>query len=265
MRYTLVVSLAVAAALLALYVSFIGVFVGANLLATATTLELGIFGLQFVKVATVVSFRRLRNWPAANIVDILGAELVVLLPGLVISDLYLGFQTAPSFMIQILLSWIAGVAVFATPFAIYRLTRAMLRGEVLLAVLPSAVFLSEFMILLIAGANTTAVSGLGLPGLSRAILLVGAGASPVGAQVAGATTLAPLAIFYVSLLLYALAPLESAQWARLKGFAALALLATVVTYGSAYAASWLAVSLTYIVLPCALVTAGLMWWVTREA
>jgi len=264
-KYSLVVSLAAAAALLVLYVTFIEVFVGTNLLAAATTLELGVFFLQFIKLAAVVSVKKLRNWPTVNLVDILGAELVILLPGLVLSNLYFGFQAAPSLMVQILVAWIAGMAVFATPFATYRLARAMIHGEVLLAVLPSAVFLSEFIVLLIAGANATATSGLGFSGLSRAMLLVGAGSSTVGAQVAGVTALPPLAVLYVSLLLYALAPSDTGQWTRLRSFAALALLATVVTYGGAYAASWFAVSLTYVVLPSTSVTAALIWWVTREA
>jgi hypothetical protein len=264
-KFNLIVSLAAAAALLALYVSFVEVFIGANLLAAATAVELGVFFLQFVKIATVVSVKRLRNWPAVNLVDILGAELVILLPGLVISDLYLGFQGAPSLMVQTLLAWIAGVAVFATPFATYRLARSMIRGEALLAVLPSAVFLSEFVLLLVAGANAAAAAGLGLPGLSRAILLVGAGVGTAGAQVPGATALPPLVVLYVSLLLYALAPSEAGQWTRLRGFAALALLATVVTYAGAYAASWFALGLAYIVLPPTLVSAALIWWVTREA
>jgi len=263
-KYILVVSLAAAAALLALYVTFVEVFISADFLAAATTLELGVFFLQLVKLAAVMSVRKFRNWPTVNLVDILGAELVILLPGLAISDLYLGFQAAPSLMVQILVAWIAGMAVFATPFATYRLARAMIHGEALLVVLPSAVFLSEFIVLLVAGTNSTATSGLGLSGLSRAILMMGAGAQ-VGAQIEGATVLPLLVVLYISLLLYALAPIDSGQWTRLRGFAALALLATVVTYGGAYAASWFAVSLAYIVLPSTLVTAALIWWVTREA
>jgi hypothetical protein len=263
-KYTTVVSLAAAAALLALYVSFVDVFVGANLLAGATTLEFGIFFLQFIKVVSILAVKKLRNAPTVNLVDILGAELVVLLPGLVISDLYLGFAAAPSLMVQILLAWIAGVGAFATPLAAYRLARAMMRGEVLLAILPSAVFFSEFMILLVAGANAAAASGLGLAGLSRAMLLVGAGINTVGAQVAGLTALPPLGILYVSLLLYALSPGDGGQPSRLRSVAAFALLATLATYAGAYAASWFAVSLAYIVLPPALLGSAIVWWVTRE-
>jgi len=264
MRYGLIVSLAAAAALLAIYVSFVAVLVGANLLTGATTLELGIFFLQFVKVVVIVSVKRLRNFPTVNIIDILGAELVILLLGLVISDLFLGVTAAPPLMVQVLLAWIAGIGTFATPFAIYRLAKAMSRGEVLLAVLPSAIFLSELMVLLVAGANASASTGLGLAGLSRAVLLVGAGINTVGAQVAGLTTLPPLVILYVSLLLYALSQGGSVGSGRIRGLAALGVLATAVAYVAAYGASFFALSLTYIVLPPTLFTAGLMWWLTRE-
>jgi hypothetical protein len=264
MKYGLVVSLAAAAALLALYVNFVEVFVQANLLQGATTLELGIFALQFAKIVTIVSVKPLRNSASAFIIDILGAELVVFLPALVIGNLYFGVQSAPTLMVQILLGWIAGVAAFGTPFATYRLAKAMIQGDNLVVVLPSGVFLSELMILLVAGANSAAASGLGLAGLSRAILLVGAGGSTVGAQVAGVTALPPLAILYVSLLLYALAPGEEGQLDRLRSLAGLALLATAVTYAGTYAASLLSLTMTYLVLPPTLLAVTLMWWATRE-
>ena len=204
MRYTLTVSLAGSAALLALYVNFAEVFVRSDLLKGATTLELGIFLLQFFKVVAISAVRQLRSSPSATVIDIFGAELVVLLPSLVIGNLYFGDAAAPGLMVQILLAWIAGVMTFGTPLATYRLARAMVRGESLVSVLPSAVFLSELMILLVAGANAAAASGMGLAGLSRSILLAGTGVAQAGAQVAGATTLPPLVILYVSLLLYAL-------------------------------------------------------------
>ncbi|GEM_PF-6662311 len=265
MKYGLVVPLAAAAALLALYLNFVLVFVQANLLRGATTLELGIFALQAVKIAAAVGVRQIRNAPIVNVVDILGAELVILLPVLVISDLAFGDVSAPGVMVQILLGWIAGATAFGTPFATYRLTRSMIRGGSLVTILPGAVFLSEVMVLLVAGANSASASGLGLEGLSRAILLVAAGVAAVGAQVAGSTALPPLVILYVSLLLYAVAPGDSGQGGRIRTLLALALLATAVTFGVTYAASQLGVPLTYIVLPPALLTVTLAWWATREA
>lgn len=265
MRSGLILALAAGFSLLALYVSFVSTFLQANLLAGATVLELSIFTLQLLKVAVIASIKRLRNSPAAVILDILGAELVVLLTALAIVYVYPGIQSAPSLMTQILLAWIAGVATFGTPFAAYRLAKSMLGGESLVGVLPSAVFLSEFMILLTAGANAASVSGNGLPDFTRAMLLVGAGVSTAGGQVTAATALPPLVILYISLLLYALALGESEGPSRLKGLAALALFATAVTYTAAYTASAFAVSLTYVVLPPTLVTVVLMWWGIREA
>lgn len=265
MRSGLLLALTAGVSLIALYANFVSTFVQANLLAGATALELSIFTLQFLKVCVIASIKRLRDFPASIILDIFGAELVILLAALAVGYVYPGIQSAPSLMSQILLSWIAGVATFGTPFAAYRLARAMLGGETLVSVLPSGIFLSEFMILLTAGANAASVSGHGLPDLTRAMLLVGAGVNTAGAQVAGATALPPLAVLYISLLLYALTLGEAEVASRLRDLAALALFATAVTYASAYAASAFAVNLTYVVLPPTLVTVVLMWWGTREA
>jgi len=263
-KYGLTVSLAASAALLALYVNFVELFAQGNLLNGATSLELGIFLLQLFKVIVIISIKRLRNSPSATVIDIFGAELVVLLPTLVIGNLYFGVSSAPDLMVQILLAWIAGVMTFGTPLATYRLAKAMVKGDSLVSVLPSAVFLSELMVLLVAGAGAASSSGLGLAGLSRSILLVGTGVAQAGAQVVGATTLPPLVILYVSLLLYALSPGDLVHSARLRGVAALALLGTSVTLAGTYEASQLALSMTFVVLPSALLSASLIWWVTRE-
>jgi hypothetical protein len=265
MKYGVVVPLAASAALLALYLNFVVVFIHANLLHGATSLELGIFLLQSFKIGAAAGVKQIRNAPVVNIVDILGAELVVLLPVLVVSNLAFGDASAPGLMVQILLAWIAGVTAFGTPYATYRLARSMIQGGSLMSVLPSAVFLSEVMVLLVAGANSASASGLGLEGLSRAILLVAAGVAAVGAQVAGETALPPLVILYVSLLLYAIAPGDSGQGGRIRSLLAIALLATAVTFGVNYAAAQLSIPLTYVVLPPALVTASLTWWATRES
>ena len=264
MKYNLAVSLAASAALLALYGGFVTAFVRSDPFKGATSLEALIFFLQSFKVAAIVTIKPLRNANSAAVVDILGAELVVLLPSLVIGNLYFGMESAPSLMVQILLAWIAGVMTFGTPFATYKLARSMLKGEALVSILPSAVFVSELMVLLVAGADAAAQSGGGIAGLSRAFLLAGAGVAQVGAQIAGLTTLLPLMILYVSLLLYALSPGDLARVAQLRGVAGIALLATAVTLAGTYEASQLALPLTYAVLPPILLAASLVWWVTRE-
>jgi len=263
-KYALAVSPAASAALLAPYVDFVSAFAQSDPFRGATSLEALIFLLQFFKVAAIVMVRPLRNANSAAVVDILGAELVLLLPSLVIGNLYFGMQSAPSLMVQILLAWIAGVMTFGTPFATYKLAKAMLKGDSLVSILPSAVFISELMVLLVAGADAAATSGAGIAGLSRAFLLAGAGVAQVGAQLAGLTTLLPLMILYVSLLLYALSPGGLARFAQLRGVAGLALMATAVTCAGAYGASQLALPLTYAVLPPILLAASLVWWVTRE-
>jgi hypothetical protein len=264
MRYWLFVPLATAAALVALYLSFVLTFVQSDLLQGATALELGIFGLQFAKIIAVFSVKSIRHAHFVNIVNILGAELVVLLPGLFIADVYFGVQNVPALVNQLFLAWIAGATVFGTPYAAYRLVRSMVRNESLVTVLPSTVFLSELLILLVAGANTAASSGSGLAGLVRAMMQVAVGTAPANIQGAGTTALVPLAVLFVSLLLYALTPGGDQRYARLRGLVGLALLATVVTWGGAYASSQFALSLIYFAVPPSLVTITLIWWATRE-
>lgn len=264
MKYSLVLSITATSALLALYVNFAAVFVQADPLKGATSLESSIFLLQFFKVAAIASIKSLRNSSSATIVDIFGAELVVLLPALVIGNLYFGMESAPALMVQILLAWIAGVMTFGTPLAAYRIAKAMAKGEALVSVLPSMVFLSELMALLVVGANASASSGLGLAGLSRAILLVGGGITSPGTQVVSVTALPPLVIVYITLILYALSPRDLAISDQFRGVAGLALLATAVTLAGAYEASQFALPLTLTVLPPVLLTSFFMWWITRE-
>jgi hypothetical protein len=96
------------------------------------------------------------------------------------------------------------------------------------------------------------------------MLRVAVGAAPATAQGAGTTALVPLAVLYVSLLLYALTPGGDERYAGLRGLAGLALLATAVTYAVAYASYQLSVALVYFVVLPSLLTATVIWWSTRE-
>jgi hypothetical protein len=262
MKSNLLISLAAAVALLSLYLNFASTFAQPGVLSGATKLELGVFVLQFGKIVVILSGGRLRNTRFVNIIDILGIEIVILLPALAIATVFFGVHSAPALVNQTFLAWIAGVATFGSPYAIYRLTRAMYLGETLVVVLPSAIFLSEVLVVITAGASMA--SKTGLQSLLRGILLVGAGISTTGAQTNGLTLLFPLSILYVSLLFYALAPLNAVKLEGLRGPAGLAVLATALTYVGAYAASEFALALTYLVLPTTILTVSLIWWATRE-
>jgi hypothetical protein len=262
MKSNLFISLAAAIALLLLYLSFALTFAQSGVATGATGLELGIFVLQFGKMVVIASVGRLRNTRFVNVIDVLGIEIVIMLPALAIATVFFGVHSAPSLVNQTFLAWVAGVASFGSPYAIYRLTRAMYLGETLIVVLPSAILLSEILIVIIAGASIA--SGTGLQGFSRGILLVGAGISTTAAHIDELTLLLPLSILYVSLLLYSVAPLDAVQLGRLRGPAGLAVLATALTYAGAYAASEFALALTYLVLPATILTVSLIWWATRE-
>ncbi len=263
MKLPPLVPVAVAAALAALYLSYVLTFVEANLLSGATAVELSVFTLQFLKIAVTVSVGRLRTMSFVNIFDLLGAELVAVLPLLIVADISFGVQSAPATASEFLLGWIAGVTTFGAPYGIYRLVRAMEKREALVVVLPSAIFLSELLVLLVAGADTASASGAGFADLPKDMIQAGAGAAVSGARTAGAVSFVPLAVLYVTLLLYALGAGGTEAYLSPRGLAALGLLVTVATFAGAYAAYQEALSLTYFAVPVSIITASVAWWFAR--
>ncbi len=265
MKYDRLVPLSTAAALSVLYLSFVYSFARSDLLQNATALEQVIFVLQVGKIIVIMSVSKLRNARFVNIVNILGAEVVVALPALAIANVALGDQATSTLLSQIFLGWIAGAAVSVSPYSVYRLTISMIRRESLVVVLTSGVLLSELMLLLQAGTTSAQASGQGIAGLSRTIILVGGGAVTSGVQTAGLVTLAPLSVLYVSLLLHSLSPSEGVKPSKFAVIAGLAVLATAITYSGTYLALLLATRFAYLVLAPTLLTAALVWWRTREA
>ena len=263
MKYQNLAPLATASALMALYLSYAATFVASDLLRGATGLELFIFLFQLLKIAGVMSVKRLRGTSLVNVVDLLGAELLVLLPGLAFAGTFSGVQSAQSLATQVLLAWIAGAASFGALYGVYRLALAMVRGERLVVVLPSAIFLSELLVLLVAGASSASAAGQGLPALSVGMIQAGTGAAVSGARAAGSIALFPLAVLYVSLLLYALDPAGSGAYVQPRGLAAVALPAASVTYAAAYVASQSALPMTYLSVPSTLLTFSVVWWIAR--
>jgi hypothetical protein len=259
------VPLAAAAALSVLYLEFAYSLVLSGLVQNATALQQAIFLLQFAKVGTISAIGRFRNTRFVNMVNLLGAEVVVLLPVLAVATVSLGSGEASSLLSQIFLSWIAGAASAVAPYSIYRMARAMVRKERLIVVLPAGIVISELVLLMQAGAASAAASGEGLLGISRTILLLGGGTVATGAQLQGLVVLVSLSVFYVAFLLHGLTSqgdMATSKFAAVTGFA---VLVTAITYGGALVASFFSLPFAYLCLPPTLIASGLFWWLTRGA
>ncbi len=265
MKYEKLIPLAVAAGLYALYLEFAIPFAQSGILQSASSLEQGIFVLQVGKIAAVASFRRLRDMRFVNVINLLGAEVVVALPTLAIAVVAFGDQSSSALLSQIFLGWVAGAATALTPYAIYRLARAMVQRDTLVVTLTSGVLLSEVVLLLRMGTSSALASGSGLTGLSRTIILLGGGTMASGSQPGELYTLAPLSVIYVSLLLHSLSPHGSLKLQRFVIIAGLAVLTTALAYFGSYVSSLLAIPFAYFVFVPALLTSSLIWWRTREA
>jgi len=265
MKNAIVVPLAGATALSVLYLNFAYTFAQSSILRDATPLEVGLFVLQFGKIITIASLNRLRNMRFVNIINVLGAELIVALPGLALATAIFGDQGTSGLMTQIFLGWIAGAAAAVTPYSIYRLARSMKSGERLVFVLPAGILLSELLLLLQVGTDSAGATGQGLEGVSRTIILLGGGAVNTGIQPQGLALLIPLSVLYVSLLLHALSPLESLTVTKFVVAAGFGVMATAVTFAGTYVTSFLALPFAYVALPPIILVTTLVWWTTREA
>jgi len=261
-KYALLIPLTTALALALLYVDFVFALAGSGVFSRATPLEIGILSIQLGKVAVISGVRRLRNIRMINYINIAGAELPFILLGLLLLYLDLGSHSIASLMNQVFLAWVAGVTIAGAPYGIYRLARGMWTRERLSILLPSAIFLSELIALLLVGAHLIANTGSGLVGLSRAILLYSVGLAGKGVLTLGTYTIVIFAILYVSLILHALLPADFDSSSLVRA-SALALFASVITYSAAYLASAFSVPMVYIVLPPTSLAAALIWWTTR--
>ncbi|HUI24006.1 MAG TPA: hypothetical protein VLY82_06405 [Nitrososphaerales archaeon] len=265
MNASRLVPLVAAAALAFLYLEFGYLLVQSGLVQNATLLQQVIFLLQFVKVGAISAVGRFRNTRFVNVVNLLGAEVVVALPTLAVATVSFSSSEASTLMNQIFLAWIAGAASAATPYSIYRLARAMIRRERLLVVLPSGVVISELVLLMQAGVSSAVASGQGLLGISRTILLLGVGTVTTGVQLQGLLILVPLSIYYVAFLLHSLSPVDDATPSKFEAVTAFAVVVTALTYGGTLAASSFVFPFAYLSLIPTLVVSGLFWWLAREA
>jgi hypothetical protein len=250
---------ATTAALLFISSDYLVVLIVSGILARTTLFGLLVFAAQPVKTGVILLVGELRRAGTSDLLDIYGAELL-LLPSLTLVYVLFGITQIPVMFVQLILGWIIGVS-FAVPvMAAYRVGASMLHSGKLTKVIPSCLIVAEVGILFLNSANAAATSGGSLASVAKGAI---GGYSPIG--LAGPVIFADLVGVYVLLLLYATLGWEPAR----KGLGPRPFLVGILATGGT--AAWiLAVSsfplpLPFLLVPPALAITAATWLVGREA
>lgn len=248
---------AAAAALLFIDAQYMVEFVRSGIIDPAVGFVTFVFLLQVAKTVVIFVFRDLRNAKAAILVDIYGAELL-LLPALLVGYLFFDVAVMQRLSDQMLQGWLTGAAFGALPLVAYRVVRGMLKGARLTEVLPTGIVSTELGILLHDGVVSATRAHTGLKGVLD-FTLTGNG----GRLAASPETFVAAATVYISLLLYALVgrnldpPPDLTKALALGGGATLLAAAWVVALSS----SSLAMEVVFV--PPTLGMATVTWWMTH--
>lgn len=245
------------AALLFIDAQFMVKFAQLGFLGFATGFETFIFALQIAKTALVAAVKDLRRASAAVLVDLYGAELL-LLPVLLVVYLWLHIGTIPGVVDQLIEGWLVGVAFGGLPLAAYRMGRGMLKGARLADVLPTGMVSAELGVMLINGANSAASAHTGVHGI-LAFVVPGSG----GISASSPEAFVASAAVYASLLLYALLDLHSDPPIDRAKALSLGIGATVLGAGWVAALSTFSIPMDILFLPPTMGIATTWWWMTR--
>lgn len=266
MKANSMVSLAAMGALLLIDLNYVAAFARSDILQAATRIELAVFLLQLAKTAVILGWKRLREAGTAVLVDVYGAE-VLLIPVLLVASFFVRPLAIDAAVSQLIRGWLAGAPFFALPFVAYRLRRTMVRSGSLPNVLPTGIVAAEFGVLLANSSVSAAAGNTGLAGVAAFVSLNGVSA------VDSPYIFVSLTVLYASLLVYAVLGLDSgAEVDRNKALALGALatglsLAWVTAFASlsfgpfSFAPLYLETTLIY-ALPTFAV-AGFAWWFAR--
>lgn len=244
-------------ALLFIDAQFMARFVGSGILVFATSFEAFIFSLEVAKTAFFFAVKSLRKASVAVLVDIYGAELL-LLPVLLVVNFYLHNGAIPGVVDQLVQGWLVGMAFGGLPFAGYRVGAGMADDAKLSTVLPAGMVSAELGVLLIDGAESAARENTGLIGVLNFALHGSGGASTIDPLVFAGT-----AAVYVSLLLYALLDPNSEPPVDPVKALALGAAATLLATGWSVALSSLSLALDLVFVPPTIGMAVASWWVAR--
>jgi hypothetical protein len=253
------VAIALTAAVAVLYVDvgLLVFFAQSDILLKATGLELLFFFAQFVKLAVVLAFKRLRYASTALMVDVYGAEML-LLPVILAS--YVAFHPAGLLEAtnQMVQGWIVGVAVTGLLYSAFRLVRGMMRSDRLTTVLPLGLVSVELGVLLTEGTETASKAHSGLRGVAVSAFLQGGGTSAASPWLFGA-----VGVVYVSLLLYALVGWDLEQMTDRNRALLLGAAATLASAALVYFLPSLPLAIDFVLVPPTLAVMASSWWITR--
>lgn len=237
--------------------NFLAVFALSGILRSATQIELLVFSLQVVKIFFVIGVKRLRESGPALIVDLFGAELL-LLPLLVAMDLFAGLGELSSVLSQLLTGWMVGVACVGLPYAAFKIGRSMMRSASLASVLPTSVVVSELSVLFANASFAAAASQTGVAGVAE-VAFLGRGSAFSGSPL---NFLALIAV-YISLLLYAVVGMDAKVVIDGPKALVLAVLATSASVALAVLFSLFSLPLALAYIPPTVAIVSASWWLTR--
>jgi hypothetical protein len=189
-------------ALASLYARTVWIVAAQGFLANAGAFQIGMILLQTLKLAVILSFRRLREGNMVMIFDIFSIELLIL-PLLVLAGLLTGDTSISGLEFNLFSTWPLSLALAFVPFAGYRVVRGMKRDELASSVIPGAVLVTGLAAFSAQVVSTPAAQA-GSVDFTRAL---------VGGLVSAAGTIPPLfldpvlavalPVLYVSLVVYA--------------------------------------------------------------
>lgn len=239
-------------ALLAIDLDYVWTLAASGVFSQATWIELLVIGVGVVKTGAMFAFGRLRAAGVAVVLDIYGAELL-LLPFVAIAYALFGFAYAPAFVSQLVIGWVIGASTGGLAFTAFRIGRSMFRSEGLAKVIPLAMVSSEAGLLFV---NSAVAAGA--PGGSIDTIIRSA-ATGYGAISVTAPIYFDFAALYVLLLLYATMR-SGGTLAYGPKYVLAAVVATAVTAAWAVAGPQLvAVAPTYRFVPPALAIVAVSW------
>jgi hypothetical protein len=237
--------------------NFLYFFLQSNVLNQASWFEMAVFGIQIVKTGFALALRSFRDGKPALLVDLYGAE-ALLIPVILAVSLVAGPTSVEPFLNELIVGWAVGVALAGLPYATFRLGKSMLHQGALRAVLPSSILVAEFGVLFANAAASAFRSQTGLVGVANYALLGEGTIASSDPAVFGA-----LSVTFVSLLLYAVLGVESKFALSRNRALSMAALGTVASLALLVSFMPLSFPAVLILLPPTITVATVTWWFTR--
>ena len=230
-----------------------------GLLWTAPWLTTFLFVVELLKTTIIFALKDLRGASPATVVDLYGADLLVI-PALAVANLVHGGPAIPAILPQVFTGWMAGAALGGLIYTSYRIGRSMLRSGELKTIIPGSLLAAEIGLVFYGSALTADASGKGMAGFVQSVLGGGVNLSTYGVSV-----FAALGVLFASLAAYAA---NGASWngpteTNLSLLLASLSVAAVLGCSILVSAFGLPVTLVFALLTVAAVSVS--WWAGHEA